>query len=74
MASWLTPVDLAQFDFSHLTDGAVPLDRNVLMVRSWYGELLAARAQLLEKAGDSAQAARLADLSRRFLAAGDTAP
>jgi hypothetical protein len=74
MAAWLTPVDLAQFDFSHLTDGAVPLDRNVLMVRSWYGELLAARAQLLEKAGDGAQAARLADLSRRFLAAGDTAP
>jgi hypothetical protein len=74
MAAWLTPVDLAQFDFSHLTDGTVPLDRNVLMVRSWYGELLAARAQSLEKAGDGAQAARLADLSRRFLAAGDTAP
>ena len=74
MAAWLTPVDLAQFDFSHLTDGTVPLDRNVLMVRSWYGELLAARAQLLEKAGDSAQAARLAGLARRFLVAGDTAP
>ncbi len=74
MAAWLTPVDLSQFDFSHLTDGTVPLDRNVLMVRSWYGEVLAARAQLLEKAGDGAQAARLAGLSRRFLAAGDTAP
>ena len=73
-AAWLTPVDLAQFDFAHLTDGTVPLDRNVLMVRSWYGELLAARAQELAKAGDTVQAARYAGLSRRFLAGGDTAP
>ena len=73
-AAWLSPVDLAQFDFAHLTDGTVPLDRNVLMVRSWYGELLAARAQELAKAGDTARAAQYAGLSHQFLAGGDTAP
>jgi hypothetical protein len=68
VAAWLTPVDLSRFDFAHLTDGTVPLDRNVLMVRTWYGDLLGARAQLLAEAGETAQAAPLAALSKRFLA------
>ena len=37
-AAWLTPVDLGRYDFAHLTDGTVPLDRNVLMIRTWYGD------------------------------------
>ena len=68
LAAWLTPVDLSRFDFAHLTDGTVPLDRNVLMIRTWYGDLLGARAQLLAQAGETAQAAPFAALSKRFLA------
>ena len=45
-AAWLTPLDPGLLDFAHLTDGTVPLDRNVLMIRDWYGRLLAARARL----------------------------
>ncbi len=74
VASWLTPLDLSGFDFAHLTDGTVPLDRNVLMIRSWYGELLAARARLLDQAGQTSEASRLLRLSRQFLAGGDFAP
>jgi 4-amino-4-deoxy-L-arabinose transferase-like glycosyltransferase len=69
-ASWLTPVDESRFDFAHLTDGTVPLDRNVLLIRTWYGDLLGARAQLLARAGETTQAAPLAALSKRFLAGG----
>ncbi|HMK92957.1 MAG TPA: hypothetical protein VK576_08155, partial [Thermoleophilia bacterium] len=57
---WLTPVDPAGFDFAHLTDGTVPLDRNATMVRSWYADTLAARAQLLQEAGETGQAQELA--------------
>jgi hypothetical protein len=70
VAGWLTPLDPSRFDFAHLTDGTVPLDRNVLMIRDWYGHVLAARAQLLEQAGQSSQATTLDALAQRFLATG----
>jgi hypothetical protein len=63
---WLTPVDLARYDFAHLTDGTVPLDRNALMIRTWYGEVLSKRAELLAQAGRTAQAAALAALAQKF--------
>ncbi len=66
IARWLTPVDLDRYDFAHLTDGTVPLDRNVLMVRTWYGEVLAERAALLAQAGRTSQATALAALARSF--------
>jgi hypothetical protein len=69
---WLTPVDLARCDFAHLTDGTVPLDRNALMVRTWYGEVLYERAQLLAQAGRTAQADTLLALARRFGVNGGT--
>ena len=73
VAAWLTPLDLSQFDFAHLTDGTVPLDRNALMIRDWYGQLLAARAQLLSQAGQTSQASQLAALGQQF-AGGGSAP
>ena len=62
LAAWLTPIDESQFDFAHLTDGTVPLDRNVLMIRTWYGDLLrrsraAARASRREGPGRAARGA-----------------
>jgi hypothetical protein len=73
VAAWLTPLDLSRFDFAHLTDGTVPLDRNALMIRDWYGQLLAARAQLLSQAGQTSQASQLAALGQQF-AGGGSAP
>jgi len=70
VAAWLTPLDLSQFDFAHLTDGTVPLDRNVLLIRDWYGRLLAARAQLLDRAGQTVPAARMEALARQFVTPG----
>jgi len=67
VAAWLTPLDLSRFDFAHLTDGTVPLDRNALMIRDWYGQLLAARAQLLGQAGQTSQASQLAALGQGFV-------
>ncbi len=63
---WLTPVDLGRYDFAHLTDGTVPLDRNVLMIRTWYGEVLSRRAELLAEAGSASQAAAFAALATKF--------
>lgn len=73
-AAWLTPLDLSQFDFAHLTDGTVPLDRNVLMVRDWYGQLLAARAQLLAQAGETSQASQMNGLAQQFEAGSGPEP
>ena len=61
-------------DFAHLTDGTVPLDRNVLMVRDWYGQLLAARAQLLAQAGETSQASQMNGLAQQFEAGSGPEP
>jgi hypothetical protein len=68
IANWLTPVDPSIYDFSGLTAGEQRLDRNALLIRRYYGELLGARAQLLAQAGETEEAARLQALAQQFVA------
>jgi len=68
IADWLTPVDPSAYDFAGLTAGEQRLDRNALLIRRYYGELLGARAQLLAQAGETEEAARLQALAQHFVA------
>ena len=52
----------------------MPLDRNVLMVRDWYGQLLAARAQLPAQAGETSQASQMNGLAEQFEAGSGPEP
>jgi hypothetical protein len=65
----LADAPLDRFDFAHLTDGTVPIDRNVDYLRDFYGGLLQARAQLFEQIGRKEEAAQLNRLGAELLQA-----